>query len=221
MSSAKCQQGRLWLKCHFCNTLLSSNTYKRHYESKECNRKLQEMGKSSSDMSTKMRRVAQEYSQRQVVSEASLIDFTEACSNMPEFQGIPPQALLKFGQMLLESHGTKVDSLNLTHSYSLKVPSPPSQQLGSSENLSDDDTTISDSLWVHSFDSTHHQSTSAPSVLPTNSSHLYPIDPHPVCIPSFEGQTEYTPQLLLPEFPTPDFSDLDTDDYFNCPTFAE
>ena len=121
-------QGRGFYKCKFCDTILSSQTCKRHLTStRECGHKLRQSGDTAAAVMKEMRRASQFYAQHQVVARGSLEDFAGACSRMPDFEGIPTQALVQFGHMLLEAHGTRVDPLNKTSSFLLKVPStdPP------------------------------------------------------------------------------------------------
>ena len=112
-------------KCSFCNQLSNTGCATRHYTK----HKRQLNGRHVDTVHAPMKRRAEMYTQKQVVSHESLVSFASSCADMPEFEGAHLTALLRFGIRLLESHGTVVDTDNLPSSF--KLPSPdvlPDQQ---------------------------------------------------------------------------------------------
>ena len=113
---------RLTVKCFCCNHMSLTASAKRHYRSRACQKSLD--GVSEDDAYSKMRAAAHIFTKRQVVTQSSLVNFTESCcADIPLFSAIPADTLLQFSKLLLQAHGTTIDSDNLKSSFVL--PTPP------------------------------------------------------------------------------------------------
>ena len=113
---------RATLKCYFCNSTADTSHARRHLESCAGLPLAEE-----NVVYATMRATSSMYTKRQVVSRSSLIDFTESCRAVdPLFSAIPADTLLQFGMLLLQQHGTAVDSDDLSTSFQLPLhPSAP------------------------------------------------------------------------------------------------
>ena len=131
------------VKCNFCNNQSSSSCSSRHikiHAPTQASNDIRQMffadGSSVLAAHNLQRAVAQDYTKRQVVSQASLVRFTESrCAENPLFSGIPVETLVEFGRLLLQTHGTTVDSGNLKSSFDLPpATAPPAPTLAPSSS---------------------------------------------------------------------------------------